>query len=93
MLGHPWLIRNIIDVLNGGNEEYISNKQNLDIIKQHINLAIKEKGSYIAIREMRKHICWYIKNLKDSSSVREKVNKIENFDELIVCLEEYFNSI
>ena len=42
---------------------------------------------------MRKHICWYLKNLKDSSKVREEVNKIEHQDELIACLEEYFNNI
>ena len=42
---------------------------------------------------MRKHICWYIKNLKDSSTIREKVNKIEQIDELVEVLEEYFNNI
>ena len=42
---------------------------------------------------MRKHICWYIKSLKDSSSIREKINRIEQIDELVACLEEYFNNI
>ena len=42
---------------------------------------------------MRKHICWYIKNLKESSKMREKINKIENINELKACLEEYFNSL
>lgn len=42
---------------------------------------------------MRKHICWYIKNLKDSSKFREKINRIENVNELIACLDEYFKTI
>lgn len=92
-LGAPWIIQDIINELNGIQSVQISNNQKLQIIKEHLNLAIEEKGEYIAIREMRKHICWYIKNLKNSSELREKVNRIEKTDELINCLEEYFNKI
>ena len=89
-LGTPWFIGDLIRELKG---EKISNLQKLDIIKEHLNLAIEEKGEYIGIREMRKHICWYIKNLKDSSKIRDEVNKMENPNEVIACLEEYFNKI
>ncbi len=92
-LGSPWLIGNIIKELSGEDKEDIkeySSMEKLEIIKEHLNLAIEEKGEYIAIREMRKHMCWYLKNLKDSSKIREKVNRIEKKDELINCLEEYF---
>ena len=92
-LGHPWLIGNIIDELKAREVKEVSNREKLDIIKEHLKLAIEEKGEYIAIREMRKHICWYIKNLKGSSSIREKINKIEEVDELVACLEEYFSII
>ena len=92
-LGSPWFIGNLIKELNGEEKKEIDNLQKLEIIKEHLNLAIEEKGEYIGIREMRKHICWYIKNLKDSSKIREKVNKIEDSNELIACLKEYFNKI
>jgi len=65
----------------------------LDVIKEHLGLLIKEKGEYIAIREMRKHICYYIKNLPDSSRVRQTVNALETRDEVISCLETYFNNV
>lgn len=92
-LGNPWLIGNLIKELIGEEKEIITNKKRLEIIKEHLDLAIKEKGEYVGISQMRKHICWYIKNLKDSSKFREKVNKIENSSELTACLEEYFNTI
>lgn len=92
-LGTPWLIGDIKSELNGEEVEEISNKDRLEIIKEHLDLAVKDKGEYIAIREMRKHICWYIKNLKDSSKIREKINRIENIDELKACLDEYFMSL
>jgi tRNA-dihydrouridine synthase B len=54
---------------------------------------VQEKGEYIAVREMRKHTCWYIKNLKDSSKVREKINHMESISEVINSLEEYFKTL
>lgn len=93
-LGNPWITKNIINELSGIETEHlVSNKDKLKVIKEHLKLQIDEKGEYIGIREMRKHICWYIKNLKDSSRLREKVNKIESVSELVACLEEYFNNI
>lgn len=92
-LGNPWIIGQILDELNGKEKREITNNNKLEVIKEHLKLAVKEKGEYIAIREMRKHICGYIKNMKESSKFREKVNRIEDLNELITCLDEYFNSI
>jgi len=92
-LGTPWIIGQIIDELSGKEKQEISNQNRLDTIKEHLKIAVDEKGEYIAIREMRKHICGYIKNMKESSKFREKVNRIEDINELISCLNEYFNSI
>ena len=64
----------------------------MDIIKQHIELAVEEKGE-IAIKELRKHIAWYTKNLKNSSEFRSSINTIESKDELIKKLDEYFNTL
>lgn len=42
---------------------------------------------------MRKHISWYVKNLKDSSKMREKVNTLKTKQEVETCLREYFSSL
>lgn len=39
---------------------------------------------------MRKHLACYIKAQKDASKIREKINNINNKEELINCLKEYF---
>lgn len=92
-LGNPWAIKEIIEGLQEQEFKTITNEEKLEVIKEHLNLAIQEKGEYIAIREMRKHLSWYVKNLKDSSKIRDRINKIEDLNELIACLEEYFKSI
>ena len=91
--GNPWIFRKIKYYLETGEKlEQPSNQEKLDIIKQHIELAVKEKGE-IAIKELRKHIAWYTKNLKNSSDFRSSINTIESKDELIKKLDEYFNTL
>ncbi len=47
----------------------------------------------VAIKELRKHISWYTKNLKNSSEFRNEMNKIETKKELINYIEEYFKTL
>lgn len=92
-LGNPWIINQIKSGLSKVEEYSPSNIEKLNTIKEHMELEIAEKGEYIGIREMRKHISWYIKNLKDSSKIREKINALESKQEVIDCLNEYFKTL
>ena len=95
-LGNPWIFKDIIDYLGGNDnsDEYvISNNEKLEVILKHINLEVEEKSEIVAVREMRKHISWYIKNYKDASKFRDYVNRIENREELEKALKEYFNNL
>ena len=91
--GAPWIIKEIINSLQGQNVEEITPSKKLHIILEHLDLAIKDKGEYVAIREMRKHICWYLKNLKDSSKIRDEINNLETRKEVEEKLINYFNNM
>ena len=94
ILGEPWKIKNIINKLETGLElPEKTPAEKLNVIKEHIELEIAEKGEYVGIREMRKHICWYLKNLPNSSSVRQIINQLESKDEVIKKLTEYFETL
>ena len=91
--GNPWIFRNIKHFLQTGEKlPPPSNEEKLEVIKEHIDLAVEEKGD-IAIKELRKHIAWYTKNLKNSSEFRNSINVIETKEELITKLEEYFKTL
>lgn len=93
-LGNPWIFREIISGEGEDSEiKLISNEDKLNIILKHIDLEIQEKGEITAVKEMRKHISWYIKNCKEASKFRDAVNKIENRQELEACIVEYFKSL
>ena len=90
---NPWIFAQIRHYLETGNKkDKPSNAQKLEVIKKHIELAVEEKGE-IAIKELRKHIAWYTKNMKNSSEFRAKINQIESKEELLENINEYFKSL
>lgn len=92
-LGNPWIFRDILDMLSGKQIQPIEPKEKLEVIIKHIELAVEQKGENVAIKEMRKHVAAYIKNMREASKLRDSVNRIETKQELIACLTEYFKNI
>ena len=93
-MGNPWIFKKILYYLQTGEKlPEVSPEEKLEVILEHIDLATREKPEIIAVKEMRKHLIWYVKNLKDSSRIREKINTIETKQEMITCLTEYFKSL
>lgn len=91
--GNPWVFRDIITYLKTGESIKEPTKEEKSVvIKKHIELAVEEKGE-IAVKELRKHIAWYTKSLKNSSEFRDSINKIETKEELINKIEAYFKSL
>ena len=89
-LGRPWILEEIRTYLESGNVRKITNKEILETILKHIELEVKEKGEYTGIREMRKHICYYLKGLPRASNVRDTINHLESKKEVENILIEYF---
>ncbi len=92
-LGRPWIIKQIKTFLENGEIEEVSNQEILQTILKHIELEVKEKGEYTGIREMRKHICYYLKGLPQASLIRDKINHLETKVDVENELKEYFKNI
>lgn len=88
--GNPWIFEEITDFLNGDNLfKRPTNVEIKNMIIKHFNMLCDFKGEYTAIREMRKHIAWYVKGLENATKIRNEINKIENKDVLINTLDEF----
>ncbi len=88
--GNPWIFKRINHYMQTGEilpEPTLEEK--INTAKKHLGLAVQEHGEYIAVREMRKHLAWYIKGLKNSARIRDEINKIESYEEVVAKLDAY----
>ena len=93
-LGNPWIFKQIAYYLeNGEKMQPISNEEKMNVIKEHFELLLEEKGEYTATREIRKHIAWYVKGLKNATVIRDEINKVEKKEDFEKVLKEYFLSL
>lgn len=93
-MGNPWIFAQIQHYLKTGEKmQRPSEQEKFEILKEHIDLDIREKGEGVALNEMRKHIAWYTKNMKNSSEFRNLINHIDNREELMNKIKEYFYNL
>ena len=86
--GNPWLFRDLkVYGETGRLPERPSMEEIQKMILRHAVLLTEEKGEYIAMREMRKHIGWYTAGLPGSAAFRGRINEIEELGQLeeVIC--------
>lgn len=89
--GNPWIFERIKYYLETGEKlPLVTNEEKLRVIKKQIQLELDNKPEVTAIREMRKHIAWYTKNMPNSSEFRCEINKIEDKEQLVKIVKDYF---
>jgi tRNA-dihydrouridine synthase B len=89
-LGNPWLLSQIRDYLEkGAYKPSPSLDEKIKLCLEHYNDLIKLKGETLATLEMRSHIAWYLKGVKHSNRVKERINKAKTKVELENILNEF----
>lgn len=90
--GNPWIFKRIDHYLKTGEILPGPTKEDkINIAIKHMGLAVKEHGEYVAVREMRKHIGWYLKGMKNSARFRDMINKMESGQEVVDTLNMLLN--
>ena len=89
-LGNPWIIEQVLNFLSGKPTKNISKDEKLKTILNHINLEIEEKGELVGIKEMRKHICFYLKGEANASELRNRINHLEKREDVENALKDFF---
>lgn len=92
--GNPWIFSRILSYLKFNVKlSDVSDEDKINMIKKHMQMLVKLKGESSGIKEMRKHIAWYVKGMKNSTILREKVFHSVSQEEVINLLQEYLISI
>lgn len=81
--GNPWIFKRINEYLdNGILLPEPSKEERVEMVLRHARAEIEFKGEYTGIREMRKHVAWYMSGFPGAVRIREGVNFIESYTEL-----------
>lgn len=49
---------------------------------RHLQMVCEDKGERVAVREMRKHVGWYIKGMRGATQIRRQINTAATADEI-----------
>lgn len=87
--GNPWIFRDALALWNGQQKpEPPTLTERLAIIEKQCQYVLAEKGEYVGVREMRKHVAWYLKGVKGSAHLRAEINQKNTFQEINKLLEQ-----
>ena len=85
-LGDPWIFQRLIGAHKGSAASDAigrpSVEEVIDMIIRHYDGLEKDKGEYIAVREMRKYVGKYLRGIPGSAAVRGEVNCAKSGREL-----------
>ncbi|MCL7749240.1 tRNA dihydrouridine synthase DusB [Halalkalibacter alkaliphilus] len=93
-LGNPWMLYQTIQYLeNGTLADEPTPREKIDVCMIHLDRLIKLKGEHVAVREMRKHAAWYLKGMRGSGRVRDKINSFESRDDVAKTLYAFVDEL
>ena len=82
-LGNPWIFSELTAAWRGEPLPPPPTKEEKKAMMiRHFNDILELKGEYVAVREMRKHVGWYLKGVHGAAAFRGKINGINSADEL-----------
>jgi tRNA-dihydrouridine synthase B len=81
--GNPWVFKRIIHFLRTGQllpEPDIEEKKAMML--RHLDMMVAYKGENTGVREMRKHVAWYVKGCRNSSRFRDQAFRATSYEEM-----------
>ena len=89
LLGNPWLIRNSLLYLENKKYELPTIEEKIDMCKKHLSYLNNLKDEKLATLEIRSHIGWYFKGVKNSSVIKNKICKCTNIHDILLILDDF----
>lgn len=88
-LGNPWIFGQIRALLSGQPFPPPTPGERLNMALRHLRSAVEARGEERGVKEMRKHLSYYLRGLPYAARIREAINKEGTLPGLVQLLEEY----
>lgn len=80
-LGNPWIFRDAVALWQGEDKpQPPSIEERVKMLLKHLDMVAEDKGAEIAVREIRKHVGWYVKGIRGASFIKREVNSITDIE-------------
>ncbi|MFD3262002.1 tRNA dihydrouridine synthase DusB [Paenibacillus lentus] len=89
-LGNPWMLYRTVEYLKTG--ELLpepGEEEKIRIAILHMDRLAALKGENVAVREMRKHLAWYLKGMKGAARIKDVIMEETKRDEMVRILENF----
>lgn len=91
--GNPWIFSETRSWLQTGVlPPRPSGNEIRDTIIRHLRMLSACKGEWTAVREMRRHISWYIAGLPHAAAFRRKINEAPDAETMLAVIGEIFQN-
>lgn len=82
-MGNPWIFRELKAASEDKPVPEVTAKERMEAIQCQYMMMLDWKPEYIAVREMRKHIGWYLHGMRGAGQMRVEINRIESASEAL----------
>ncbi|CAM3691759.1 tRNA dihydrouridine synthase DusB [Marinicrinis lubricantis] len=89
-LGNPWMLYRTVEYLTSG--ELLPDpdaREKIRIAILHMDRLIALRNEEVAVREMRKHMAWYLKGLPGASKIKDQIMGAVAREEMVSTLEKF----
>lgn len=93
-LGNPWIFARTVAYLEQGVLlPEPTPQERLEMALRHLDLVVSFKGEHVGVREMRKHLAWYIKGMRGAARMREQIFTAETVEQVKQIIEQWQTEI
>ena len=86
--GYPMIFKDCLALEAGLPEPEYTAKEVLDVMRRHARLTCELKAEHRAMPELRKHMLWYLGNLRGAKSYKPRMAQINTMEEFLSLCEE-----
>jgi nifR3 family TIM-barrel protein len=93
-LGNPWMLYRTVHYLTTG--ELLPDPtpgEKMRIAVLHLDRLADLRGESTAVREMRKHLAWYLKGMPDSAKVKDSIMDLTSRSAVVAALDDYVKAV
>lgn len=93
-LGNPWMLYRTVQYLTEGvlpSEPTPQEKIRIAVL--HLDRLTALKGEHVAVKEMRKHMAWYLKGLPGAARVKDVIMEMTERDRMVQVLSEFVSGL